>query len=268
MNDNETENGNVPTVLRGLVLLETMVSDGGSSTPTELNRKLGFAKPSIHRLCRTLEQEEFLVRDIDGRRLSPGPRAQRLATALLSSTDLRAARQAILTKLSEEIGETCNLSLPNIDGMLYWDRVETRWPLRIHLPIGSHVPLYCTASGKMYLSSLPKMYLDSYLNSTILERRARNTITDAAVLESHLAQIRQNGFSLDDEEFIDGMVALAVPIRDATGRFCATLSFHAPNQRVDLKTAKTYVDRLRRSAEGISQLMIGQISGPQDDLEL
>lgn len=268
MNDNETENGNIPTVLRGLVLLEAMVSDGGSCTPTELNRRLGFAKPSIHRLCHALEKEEFLIRDIDGRRLSPGPRAQRLATALLSSTDLRAARQAILTRLSEEIGETCNLSLPNVDGMLYWDRVETRWPLRIHLPIGSHVPLYCTASGKMYLSSLPKMYLDSYLANTTLEQRARNTITDAALLESRLDQIRQDGYSLDDEEFIDGMVALAVPIKDASGRFCATLSFHAPNQRVDIKMARSYVDRLRRSAQSISQLMMGQSSPFEVDQDL
>lgn len=260
MNDNEIENANIPTVLRALVLLETMASGGGPCTPTELNRRLGFAKPSIHRLCRALEEEEFLIRDIDGRRLTPGPRAQRLAASLLSSTDLRTARQAVLTSLSEEIGETCNLSLPDVDGMLYWDRVETRWPLRIHLPIGSRVPLYCTASGKMYLSSLPKTFLDSYLASRTLERRARNTITDAAALESHLNQIRQDGFSLDDQEFIDGMVAMAVPIKDASGRFCASLSFHAPNQRIDIDTARSYVDRFRRSALEISQLMIGQKS--------
>ncbi len=262
MNDNETDNDSIPTILRALVLLEQMASEGRSITPTELNRKLQFAKPSIHRLCRTLEEEAFLVRDIDGRRLAPGPRAQRLATAILSSTDLRAARQAVLTRLSEEIGETCNLSLPEIDCMLYWDRVETRWPLRIHLPIGSRVPLYCTASGKLYLSSLPKTSLDSYFANRQLERHACNTITKVAELKRHLEQIRKDGFSLDNQEFIDGMVALAVPIKDASGRFCATLSFHGPSQRVDLDMARSYVDRFRKSALEISQLMMGQNEAP------
>ncbi|MGH1480362.1 MAG: IclR family transcriptional regulator [Geminicoccales bacterium] len=258
MNDSDTENKNIPTTLKALVLLEELTDHGKPCTPTELNRKLSFAKPSIHRLCRALEGEGFLIRDINGRRLTPGPRALRLATAILSSTDLRAARQAVLTRLSEEIGETCNLSLPDIDGMLYWDRVETRWPLRIHLQIGSRVPLYCTASGKMYLSSLQKTFLDSYLSSRQLERQASNTITDVANLERHLDQIRQDGYSIDNEEFIDGMVALAVPIKDASGRFCATLSFHAPSQRVDIDLAKSYVDRFRKAALEISQLMIGQ----------
>jgi DNA-binding IclR family transcriptional regulator len=110
----------------------------------------------------------------------------------------------------------------------------------------------------MYLSSLPKTFLDSYFANRKLERLACNTITEVAKLEHHLNQIRKDGFSLDNEEFIDGMVALAVPIKDASGRFCASLSFHAPSQRVDIDMVRSYVDRFRKAALEISQLMMGQ----------
>ena len=48
--------------------------------------------------------------------------------------------QAILRQLSEAIGETCGLAIPDGLDMLYFDRVQTNWPLQINLPIGSHTP--------------------------------------------------------------------------------------------------------------------------------
>jgi len=64
-------------------------------------------------------------------------------------------RQGILQRLSEEIGETCNISIPDGSQMVYFDRVETHWPLRIQLKKNDRVPIYCTASGKLFLNNLP-----------------------------------------------------------------------------------------------------------------
>ena len=184
-------------------------------TPTEINQKLGLPKPTIHRLFSTLEAEGFLQREIDGRAYAPGQRLRKLATGVLSSLRVRTARLAVLNALAEQIGETCNIAVPDRDAMLYIDRVETKWPLRIQLPIGTSVPFYCTASGKMYLSKLKKAHLDRYLGAVKLESRSPHTIVDKATLIEEIKKTRERGFAQDNEEFMEGMVALAVPILDA-----------------------------------------------------
>jgi len=201
----------IPTTLRLLLVIERMAEVGMPVTPTEVNARMGLPKPSIHRLFHTLEEEGFVQRDMDGRTYSPGPRLRSMAGGILSSLRIRTARQAILRRLSREIGETCNIALPDRDAMIYLERVETEWPLRIQLPIGTRVPFYCTASGKMYLASLARNHLKKYVAATDLDRRTPNTITDRGGLLAEIATVRRQGYALDREEFMDSMIALAVP---------------------------------------------------------
>ncbi|WP_018700887.1 IclR family transcriptional regulator [Amorphus coralli] len=244
----------IPTNLRLLLVMEAVAAAGVPVTPTQINQAIGLPKPTIHRLFATLEEEGFLQRDIDGRSYAPGRRAREMAGGILSSLRLRTARLAILTRLAAGIGETCNISLPERDEMIYLERVETAWPLRIQLPVGTRVPFYCTSSGKMYLSSLPNRHLDRYLAAARLEPRTPNSITDPDRLRAALLQIRADGFATDDEEFMEGMIALAVPVRDTNGRLFATLSFHAPTQRFDIARAKDHLPQLRAAAEELSRL--------------
>lgn len=257
--DDERPRETIPTNLRLLTVLEEVARAGVPVTPTEVNVGLDLPKPTIHRLFATLEEEGFLQRDLDGRTYSPGPRMRTLAAATMSSLRIRTARQAILQRLSREIGETCNIALPDRDAMLYLERVETEWPLRIQLPQGTRVPFHCTASGKMYLSSLAPNHLERYLNATELTPETDNTITDRAALLAELREIARNGFALDRAEFMDDMIALAVPIPEANGRLMATLSFHAPTQRFDGDRALGCLDALRAAAAELSQLIEGDL---------
>ncbi|WP_296418661.1 IclR family transcriptional regulator [Pseudooctadecabacter sp.] len=245
----------IPTNLRLLLVLEEIARVGVPVTPTEVNAQLGLPKPTIHRLFATLEDEGFLQRDIDGRAYSPGRRLRGMATGVLSSLRIRAARLAVLRKLSAQIGETCNIALPDRDSMIYLERVETEWPLRIQLPVGTTVPFYCTASGKMYLSTLPKSHLARYAAAEDFEARTSNTITDADALIKAVNQVRSDGFATDSEEFMDGMIALAVPIMDGNNRLVATLSFHAPTVRFDRKKSLQYLDDMHSAAKHLASLL-------------
>ena len=180
------EGGQIPTNLRLLVALEAMAEAGVPVTPTEVNARLGLPKPTIHRLFATLEEEGFVQREIDGRTYSPGRRLRVLSSRVLSSLRIRTARVAILRRLSEEIGETCNIALPGRDAMIYVERVETQWPLRIQLPIGTRVPLPCTASGKVYLASLRRAHRERTLRAMRLEARTPNTLTEVDALLDEL----------------------------------------------------------------------------------
>lgn len=250
-----TKQDTIPTNLRMLLVLEEVARAGVPVTPTSVNEKIGLPKPTIHRLFATLESEGFLQRDMDGRTYSPGPRLRGMAGGILSTLRIRTARQAILTKLSQQIGETCNIALPDRHAMTYVERVETEWPLRIQLPIGTRVPFYCTASGKMYLSSLARNHLHRYLDATTLEARTENTMTAPDKLILEIDQVRKHDFALDREEFMDDMIALAVPVRDVHGRLMATLSFHAPTQRFDIPTALTFLPQMQAAATDLSALV-------------
>ncbi len=160
-----------------------------------------------------------------------------------------------MNALAEEVGETCNLVVPDREGMTHLDRVETKWPLRIQLPIGTQVPFYCTASGKLCLSSLRKSHLDRILGSIDPTPHTTATLSDKEYLMAELGRTRRQGCSRDAEEFMVGMIALAVPVLDIHKRLLATLSFHAPVQRMTLDKAVGHLLRLCGAASELEQLI-------------
>lgn len=252
-----TKAGQIPTNLRLLLILEEVARRGVAIKSADLVDVMGLPKPTVHRLLQTAESEGFLQRDLDGRSYGPGPRLRALAVNTMSSEHLRTARLSILKNVAEEIGETCNLVTPDREGMTYLDRVETKWPLRIQLPTGTQVPFHCTASGKMYLSTLRTKTLQGYLSSARLERQTDRTITDPDRLSEELTKIRKNGYSTDDEEFMTGMAAVAVPVPHADGRLFAILAVHAPVQRHNLDELIAFLPALDRGARELSKLVNG-----------
>ena len=244
----------IPTNLRLLLVVEEIAKTGTPLKPMQLSAALGLPKPTIHRLLQTAEAEGFLQRDLDGRSYGPGLRLRQIAVHTMSSERLRTGRLAILKAVAEEIGETCNLATPDREGMTYLDRVETKWPLRIQLPIGTQVPFHCTASGKMYLSTLRDSTLEAVLNSRSLEGLTEKTIITSDALRAELAETRKRGYSQDDEEFMLGMTAVAVPVIDSTGRLMATLSVHAPGQRHSIANLIQFLPNLKDAAGKLSDL--------------
>ncbi|MDB9838540.1 IclR family transcriptional regulator [bacterium] len=247
--------GKIPTNLRLLMVLEELCRAGVPITPTDVNATLKLPKPTVHRLFHTLEAEGFIQRDIDGRSYSPGARLRRMSMDALSSLRIRTARLAVLTALAEEVGETCNIAIPEREEMIYLDRVETKWPLRIQLPVGTTVPFHCTASGKMYLSTFRPSHLQTFLTATKLKPLTHATITDAGKLAKEVSVVAERGYATDNEEFMEGMVAVAVAIRDTHDRLLATLSIHAPTQRVSLDELVGFVPLISKSARMLSALL-------------
>lgn len=246
----------IPTNLRLLHLIEVVARAGGPVTPAAVKDLLGLPKPTLHRLFNTAEAEGFLQRDLNGRAYGPGPRLRRLAIDTLSSEQVRQGRLAVLSALATDIGETCNIAIPGSDGMTYLDRAETEWPLRIQLPVGTKVPLHCTAAGKMYLASLGGIGLTRFLESVPLSANTAATITDPELLRRELERTQRRGYSTDNEEFMAGMVAIAVPVLDGQDRLLATLSVHAPIQRHDIAGLTRFLDRLNAAARKLTRMLI------------
>jgi DNA-binding IclR family transcriptional regulator len=247
--------GQIPTNLRLLVLMERIAQEGAPVSPSALSTALGLPKPTIHRLLATAEEEGFLQRDLDGRSFGPGVRLRKLSANTLSSQRVRTERLMVMKALAEEVGETCNLAVPGRYGMVYLDRVETHWPLRIQLPVGTQVPFHCTASGKMYLSSLRQDKLLRLLETMSLNAQTSASITDPMKLLDEISATRARGYSTDDQEFMDGMAAIAIPICDDKSRLLSTLSIHAPIQRHKLSDLVGSIEALKCAGKRLEELV-------------
>lgn len=253
-----TDQQRIPTNLRALLILETLANAGRAMTPTELGAEIGLPKPTIHRLCTTLEGEGFLVREPHDGRMRPALRARTLADGLQIASRTEILRRLVLKSVASKIGETCNLAAPATSGMIYLDRVDTPWPLRFQLPIGTEVPFHCTASGKLFLSTYSNRALEGVLNSLDLSPEGPNCATAPDELRRRLDQVRDAGYSWDNEEFMAGMIAFAVPIHDRAGRFIAALAFHAPIQRVSFEAGRAHVPTLMEGAAQMEQLLFSE----------
>jgi len=239
---------------RVLQLLELVARMDRPASVQEITEQSGLPKATAYRICSALEADGYLRKELGGRGLVAGPRLLALAQSLIGGSSLANARHTILAAAARRIGETCNLSMPRDGQMVYLDRVESEWPLRLQLPIGTSVPLHCTASGKLFLSTLAPAARAAVLRSLTLEARGPNTLTDRAALGVALDEICKAQVGTDDQEFLEGMVAVAVPVTDAAGRFFAALAVHAPLMRMTIEQARSHVPVLREAAAQLAEL--------------
>lgn len=245
----------IPTNLRTLLILEVVASSDTPLTPTQINAQIGLPKQTVHRLCATLEAEGFLMRSARGKALQPSPRLMRIGTGLLQAGRFHTARHQILLNIAAEVRETVNYVVPQETGMHYLDRVETDWPFRIQLPVGSNVPFHCTASGKTYMASLPPATRRAFVAGLDLSRQTSHTLTDVDEMLAELKQIAERGYAIDNQEFVEGMVALAVPVNDPEGRYVASLAFHGPLQRLSIDTLLSQHTKMQACADQLRDAM-------------
>ena len=241
--------------LRLLELLQLVAAAEAPLSPAEIGQRLTLPKPTVHRLCAWLEAEGYLARDPGGRAFRIGIRTEQLAFNVIRRGAVTAQRHAVLEGLVGAIGETCNFTTLAGHEVLYVDRVESRWPLRMTLEPGSRVPLHCTASGKLFLAAMDAPRRRRILDGLELPALTPNTLTDRASLEQELARITENRCSTDNEEFIVGLIAVAVPVLDDKGRVMAAVACHAPKARLPLDQALTYLPRMREAAAALGQTL-------------
>ena len=246
------ENGTQSTLIRGFLIVDAIVRADRPLSSAFLAEELGLPKPTVHRIAQQLEEEGLLQREPGGKRFTGGKRLRNLAVATLSNSVLGAHRHAILQALSEEVGETCNLTIIDGNQIVYLDRVETNWPYRIHLPIGSHLPLHCTATGKLFLAYMPPAQRQRLIQNLPLKRYTEYTITDPELLEQKLLEIAEDGVGYDTGEYLEGMVALATPVFGERNQVCFSIAIHAPAVRKSLAELRQYLPALRHAAARLS----------------
>ena len=242
---------------KALALLEAISNSAQGLNLTDAAAATGMPKQTAHRVLRQLLELDLLGRDPATDRYLCSQRMRRLSAAVLGSVGSDAYSRRLLQQLVDELHETCNIGVLDGTQVLYVDRVECDWPLRVQLQPGSRVPAHCTAIGKLLLAHVMPGRLRRLLDELPLQVFTPRTLRTPERLAQALQQIRQCGFAINEEEDSLGLNALAVPIRDPRGRVVAGLAVHAPLARMDLAAMVGKRERLERCAADIARNWFG-----------
>lgn len=245
--------GAVPKALR---VLEEVAARKRPLAIAEIAAALDLPQPTVHRLVAMLERLGFVGREPGRRRVIEGSRLVRLGLDVLQAAAGSASRHAILAALAKKTGESCNLGVLAGGQVVYVDRVESAWPLGLRFEAGSRVPMHCTAIGKLLLAQLPGEMLEAQLASGPLARYSASTITEAKRLKDELARIRRQGYSIDNQEFMSGVVCMAVPVagpRD--GQVCAAIAVSAPEARHTVSGIKRFLPDLQAASKRMARAL-------------
>ncbi|MBV9726217.1 MAG: IclR family transcriptional regulator [Gammaproteobacteria bacterium] len=237
------------STLKAFAVLEVLVRARRAVTLSELMQATELPKPTLHRTLSLFEEAGFLAREPGGRGYIVGERLSRFGLDVLRSDAAAAERRTILRRIVDEIAESCNLAVLQKGALIYLDRIEAPWPLRLHLPEGGvALPLHCCASGKLLLAHLPAAERQRLIELMPLQRFTERTITDRAVLESELDRIVSVGYAVDNEEYVLGVACVAVPVRNRHEEVIAAIAVQAATARLPLMRAIEFVPRLRAGA--------------------
>jgi DNA-binding IclR family transcriptional regulator len=247
-------NKSLPNSLRGIAIAEVVALAAEPVSLYTIAVATGIPKPTLHRFINALVDSRMLLREAHGKAYSAGERLSAIAAGVMSHSSLHSERRSILRTLVDQIGETCNFTTIDVHDVVYVDRVEAAWPLRVHLQPGSHVPIHCTSSGKLFLAHMTARKRRRLLYGAALKRFTGKTITDPARLDAELMRIRKTKISTDDEGYLAGLISVAVPVLGRNRRIIGTVSVHAPTARLSLKRALDHVGLLRRAASDLGKI--------------
>ena len=217
---------------RGLAVLRAFTPDRPTLGISELARGLALTRSTTHRYVATLATLGYLEQDGPTRKYRLGPRVLDLGFSVLASLDLREVAAPHLRRLTDSTGHTSNLAIRDDTDVILIDRVRGR-PGRYHhleftLHVGSRIPAYCSATGKVLLAFLPRPDLEQVLERIDLIQRGPRTLTDKRALLAELDQVRRTGIAVNDEELESALRSIAAPVRARSGEVVAAVNVAVP----------------------------------------
>lgn len=238
------------SVLKALDTIEVLARAGRPLELSELARRLGRPMPSVHRLLRTLELREY-VENVGGRyRLTL--KLFEMGSAVVSSIDVVAVARPICEALCDELQETINMSVRSGTSAVYVMKLDSPRSLRLVSHLGMHVPLYCTAMGKVLMAFERKAVQSALVAETTFEARTKNTLTSGEALDKELQRVTRRGYAIDNQEFEPGLTCIAAPVFDWSNHIAAAISATGPTSRLPRREWARVGATVQEAAQAIS----------------
>ncbi len=200
---------------------------------SELSRRLGLGKSTVHRLLTTLTEEQLLVKTMDTGRYRLGLAMYDLGNTAVTGLNLHAALTPPMNWLQDVTGGTVHAGVLDHRRVIYIERLDSPHMLRLFIKVGKRQPAHSTSTGKCLLAHLDKATLNRTLDGWVMEQKTTHTVTDPVKLRRRLADIRRLGYAHNLEESELGVVSVSAPIRDRTHSVVAAVSVAGAKSRFE-----------------------------------
>ncbi len=222
----------VQSLERGLAVIRAFDAHNTQLTLSDVARATGLTRAATRRFLLTLVDLGYVR--TDGRLFTLSPRVLELGYAFLSSMTLPEVAQPHLERLVAQVHESSSVSVLDTDSVVYVARVAMSRIMAVAINVGTRFPAHATSMGRVLLAGLSDRDLDTYLARAELHPTTRRTITSVEKLHAALDRVRSQGWAIVDQELEDGLRAVAVPLRDRTGKVVAAINISTHSTRMSL----------------------------------
>jgi len=240
------------SIKKAFSVIDLFHSEQPKLSTTEIARRLDLSPGSIYPILYTLNQKGYLQKD-GNKKYTLGLKFLEKSNVILENLDLRTTASPYLKKLADLLNGNAHLALLHNREVLYLEREEGSPGVTIKEIVGHRVPAYCTALGKMLLISLGDSELHGYFDEVELEKKAPNTITSRQELKDELSKIKQKGYSVDNEEFHNNLLAVAAPIKNYKNEVVAAISVSFPKTKYPKLDLERPVQKVKKVAKKVSR---------------
>lgn len=248
----------VQSVDRALIILEILKEEPKGLGVTELAAELKVSKSTIHRLLMSLLKKGFVQQDSENQKYRLGLKLIEFGQTVSDHIDLRDVASSHLRQLAEKTGETAHLVIRERSEIVYIDKIESSATIRMFSNIGKRAPMHCTGVGKAILAFLPQQEILKIVEDKGLEGFTHKTIVDIGTLLPHLEEIRNRGYSIDDEEHELGIKCAAAPILNSKGEVVAGISVAGPIMRITEEKLSAMAAEVLKTSLEISKMLGGK----------
>lgn len=235
----------VKTTETTLDILEFLQQNDGADLTT-LASDLDLAKSTVHRHLGTLQDRGYVV--TENRRYHVSVRFAKLGEHARTRKEEYILAEKMVEELAEETGERVQYIIEEHGYAVYMYIGHGEHAVRTDPGPGSRIPIHTAASGKAILSSLPDQRIEEIIDHHGLPKSTEQTITDEDRLHEELEAIRERGFAYNNEEAIEGLLAIGVPVRGAKERVTGALSISGPSHRIQAKAENELAELLLGAA--------------------
>ena len=246
----------INSLSKGLTALQAFGEAGHPLTLSEIAKALRANNTTATRLCYTLAELGFIQKD-GQRRYHLTPKILTLGHSYISGLAWQEVAQFYLDALFKDVQETVNLSILEDSEIIYLHRIRKREYLPFDIRIGTKLPVYCTAMGKVLMAMGPPEKVKPILKALEFKPLTHRTITSLDKFMDELEKVCKKGYAINDEELSIGNRAVAAPIVDKNGHAVAAINIAVPTTAYTRsQMEKVLTPRVIKTAHEISEALI------------
>jgi DNA-binding IclR family transcriptional regulator len=249
-----------PSVKKAFAILSAISSSKDGMGVSDLAKKLKMAKSTVHGMTSALEELGAAMRDPLTKKYKLGFALLEIGRSAYSQIDLQTSARPVTEELMEKTRTSVFLGILNWDQVTILDIVESRQELNITAPVGSTIPLFAGAVGKVFLAAMPEEQAAKMVRSKGLPRFTDNTIVDMDLYFNELRQVRGKGYAVDDEEYLMGVRAVASPLI-GLGQLRSAIWAVGFKASLDDEKMQTLTGATHKAAQAISRRIQDQLLG-------